>query len=157
MLDKGLKFSLASRNISVEEIILSIEIGIKELRDPIKYVIRKYYFIIIRKAKPPKRKIKKSEFESSKSLNNNLDIVIHKVDKGGEVINTPINEATEVINYITDPDITMLVDIFLTSTFFNFEVEFYEQICGVTKGSPFPPVVAKLVMEDFESKPLDSD
>ena len=68
----------------------------------------------------------------------------------------PINEAMAVINKLTDPDTAKLVELCLTSTFFSFEGEFYEQTCGVAMGSPLSPVVANLFMEDFESKALAS-
>lgn len=68
----------------------------------------------------------------------------------------PIGEALEVINCLTDPDTAKLVEICLTSTFFYFEGEYFEQTCGVAMGSPLSPVVANLFMEDFESKALNS-
>lgn len=68
--------------------------------------------------------------------------------------NIPINEAIDVINHITDLDTSFLVKICLTSTFFNFEGEFYEKTCIVSMGSPLPPVVANLFMEDFEYRAL---
>ncbi len=55
-----------------------------------------------------------------------------------------INEAMEVINKLTDPDTTRLVELCLTSTFFSFKGEFYEQTCGVSIGSPLSPVFANL-------------
>lgn len=55
-----------------------------------------------------------------------------------------------------DPDTAYLVKICLTSTFLSFEGEFYEQTCGVAIGSPLSPMVAKIFMEDFESKALSS-
>lgn len=70
--------------------------------------------------------------------------------------NIPINEAIEVIKHIIDLDMTYLVGICLTSTFFSFDGEFYEQNCGVAMGSPLSPVVANLFMENFESKALAS-
>jgi len=48
----------------------------------------------------------------------------------------PINEAMDVIYFLTDPDTARLVEICLTSTFFIFEGEFFEQTCGVVMGSP---------------------
>ncbi|MCY6488407.1 reverse transcriptase domain-containing protein, partial [Actinobacillus pleuropneumoniae] len=66
------------------------------------------------------------------------------------------NEAMEVINRLTDPNTARLVEICLTSTFFSFEGELFEQTCGVAMGSPLSPVVANLFMEDFESKALNS-
>eukprot|EP00253_Pinus_taeda_P030797 PITA_30797 len=68
----------------------------------------------------------------------------------------PINEAMEVINKLTDPDTAKLVELCLTSTFFSFEGEFYEQTCEVAMGYPLSHVVANLFMEDFESKALAS-
>lgn len=68
----------------------------------------------------------------------------------------PLNEAMEVINWLTDLDTTKLVEICLTSTFFSFEGEFFEQTCGVAMGSPLSPIVANIFMEDFKSKALAS-
>ena len=42
--------------------------------------------VILRKAKPPKSNLSRSEFEALKSLNNNKDIVLLKADKGGAAI-----------------------------------------------------------------------
>jgi len=70
--------------------------------------------------------------------------------------NIHIYEAIEVINCITNPDTTKLVEICLTSTFFSFEGELYEQTCGVEMGSPLTPTVANLFMEDFEYEVLAS-
>ena len=67
----------------------------------------------------------------------------------------PINEAMEVINRLTDLDTARLVEMCLTSTFFSFEGEFFEQTCGVSMGSPLSPVVSNTFMEDFESKALN--
>ena len=68
----------------------------------------------------------------------------------------PIKEALEVIYRLTDPDTTHLVEICLTSTFFNFEGEFFEQTCGVAMGSPLSTIVVNIFMEDFESRALAS-
>ena len=70
--------------------------------------------------------------------------------------NIPINEAIKVIKCIINLDTTYLVGICLTSTFFSFDGEFYEQTCSVAMGSSLSPMVANLFMEDFESKALDS-
>lgn len=58
----------------------------------------------------------------------------------------PIKEAVEVINSLTDLDTAQLVDIFLTSTFFRYEGEFYEQTCKVSMGSPMSLIVANIFM-----------
>ena len=61
-----------------------------------------------------------------------------------------------MIYRLTDPATAHLVEICLTSTFFGFEGEFFEQTCGVTMGSPLSPIVANIFMEDFEAKDLAS-
>lgn len=66
----------------------------------------------------------------------------------------PIQEAIDVINRITDNDTAKLVGLCLTSTFFSFQDEFFEQTCGVAMGSPLSPIVANLFTEDFEANAL---
>ena len=44
----------------------------------------------------------------------------------------------------------------LTSTFFQYNGEFFEQADGVAMGSPLSPAVANFFMEDFEEKALNS-
>jgi hypothetical protein len=47
------------------------------------------------------------------------------------------------------------VDLFrhvLTTTYFFYDVSFYDQKDGVAKGSPLAPVIAKFYMEHFEQK-----
>lgn len=70
--------------------------------------------------------------------------------------NIPIKETIDVIFRLTDLDTTKLVKISLTSTYFCFEGELYEQTCGVAMGSPLSPMISNLLMEDFESKALSS-
>ena len=88
-----------------------------------------------------------------------------KLDPGDILVNfdvvslytcIPINEAMDVIYCLTDPDTARLVEIYLTSTFFSFEGEFFEQTCGVAMGSPLSPIFANISMEDFEYKALNS-
>lgn len=52
--------------------------------------------------------------------------------------NIPLDKAITVIKHIMDPDMANLVGICLTSTFFSFDGEFYENPCGVAMGSPSP-------------------
>ena len=68
----------------------------------------------------------------------------------------PVKEAIDVISRIMAPDIAHLVEIYLTSTFFSFEGEFFEQTCGVAMGSPLSLVFANIFMEHFESRALSS-
>lgn len=57
---------------------------------------------------------------------------------------------------VTYLDISKLVEISLTFTFFSFEGEYYEQIYHVAMGSPLSSIISNLFMEDFESKGLAS-
>jgi len=85
LLEKGLNFSLAPRKIQINEIICDIEYGIIDLPDVTKDIIGQGCAIILRKAKTPTYNINKLEFDALKSLNNNKDVLVLKVDKGGVV------------------------------------------------------------------------
>ena len=61
-------------------------------------------------------------------------------------------KSPSIIKRISDEDTSKVVNLYLTSTFFSFQGEFYEQTCGVAMGSPLSPIVANLFMEDFESE-----
>jgi predicted GIY-YIG superfamily endonuclease len=53
----------------------------------------------------------------------------------------------------------VIVDLFkitLTSTYFLFDGQYYEQTDGVAMGSPLSPAVANFFMESFEQKALES-
>jgi hypothetical protein len=52
-------------------------------------------------------------------------------------------------------DILTLFHHVLTSSYFRFAGQFYEQIDGVAMGSPLSPVIANFYMEDFEEMALD--
>ena len=51
-----------------------------------------------------------------------------------------------------DKDILSLFKHTLTSTYFCFKGEYYEQTDGVAIGSPLSPVIAIFYIEDFESR-----
>ena len=61
----------------------------------------------------------------------------------------PIQEAVDIINCITDKDTTKLAGLYLTSTFFSSQGEFYEQTCGVAMGPPSLPHFHKLIYRRF--------
>ena len=76
----------------------------------------------------------------------------------------PVNQALNVIErklrqYLTLPDrselnvdhLIQLLEYCLTTTYFVYGGEFYEQVHGAAMGSPVSPIVAKLYMEHFES------
>lgn len=91
-----------------------------------------------------------------KDIKLNPEYILISVDLISLYTYIPINEALEVIYYLTDPDTTHLVEICFTSTFFSFEGEFFEQTCGVAMGSPLSPIVTNLFMEYFKAKSLSS-
>lgn len=64
----------------------SIEYRVKELLDNIKETIRQHCFITLRKYNPHKSNISKQEYLALKNLNQDPNIVVHKVDKGGATI-----------------------------------------------------------------------
>ena len=86
VLNKGLNFSLAPNKIPNEEIICSLEDGIRTLKDEDKELIRQECAVILRKAKPPRRNLNLEQLKAIKSLRNNNDIVILKADKGDAIV-----------------------------------------------------------------------
>ena len=52
--------------------------------------------------------------------------------------------------------LSVLLEMCLSSTYFTFQGEFYKQKKGAAMGSPISPVVANLYMEQFESRALDT-
>lgn len=81
-----MNFSLPPRKISVNDIICDIEYGIRDLPEVTKDTIKQDYVVVLRKAKPPKSNVNELEIDALKSLNNNMDIVVLKADKGGFVV-----------------------------------------------------------------------
>ena len=81
----------------------------------------------------------------------------------------PINEAIPVVRAKLESDqslpdrcpldiaqLSALLEMCLSSTYFTFQGEFYKQKKGAAMGSPISPVVANLYMEQFESRALDT-
>ena len=81
----------------------------------------------------------------------------------------PINEAIPVVRAKLESDqslpdrcpldiaqLSVLLEMCLSSTYFTFQGEFYKQKKGAAMGSPISPVVANLYMEQFESSVLDT-
>ena len=80
-----------------------------------------------------------------------------------------INEAmpigrSKLVSYPTLPDscsldasqLSTLLEMCLSSTYFTFQNELYKQKQGAAMGSPISPIVANLYMEHFESRALDT-
>ena len=57
---------------------------------------------------------------------------------------------------MTVNNITCLLEFCLNSTYFTFQEKFYEQVEGAAMGSPISPIVAKLYMEDFEMRAINT-
>jgi len=68
-----------------------------------------------------------------------------------------LDEAIHVVKEVDDPEIEKLAEVFLHSTFFSFQWDYYEQISRVAMGSPLSPIVVNLYMEYFEKKAIESD
>jgi retron-type reverse transcriptase len=54
-----------------------------------------------------------------------------------------------------EDDVLALFKHVLTSTYFCFEGQFYEQTDGVAMGSPLSPIKANFFMEEFENKAVE--
>ena len=57
---------------------------------------------------------------------------------------------------LTPDEIIKLLRVCLTTTYFQYDGEFYEQLDGAAMGSPVSPVIANIFMEHFESLAVDS-
>ncbi|GJQ65916.1 hypothetical protein Trydic_g4016 [Trypoxylus dichotomus] len=54
------------------------------------------------------------------------------------------------------PDLINLARLCLTSTYFLYYGEFYEQASGAAMGSPLSPVIANIFMKAFEHEAIES-
>ena len=54
------------------------------------------------------------------------------------------------------PQITYLLEFYLTHTYLLFQGKYYEQVQGAAMGSPISPLIANIFMEEFEVKALNS-
>ena len=68
----------------------------------------------------------------------------------------PIEDSIKYISELFEEDITKLFQACLTTNYFLWDGEFYEQVDGVAMGSPLSPVVANFFMERFENHVLDT-
>jgi hypothetical protein len=66
----------------------------------------------------------------------------------------PIVESLNLLRQHFSEDILALFRHVLTSTYFSFGGQFYEQTDGVAMGSPLCPVISNFFMDDFEERAL---
>ena len=64
----------------------------------------------------------------------------------------PIVDSLELLIQHFEANILALFKHALTSTYFCFDGQFYEQTDGIAMGSPLSLVIANFFMEDFEKK-----
>jgi len=69
--------------------------------------------------------------------------------------NVPIVDPLELLSQHFEEDVLALFKHVLTSTYFCFDAQFYEQTDGVAMGSPHSPVIANFFIEDFEKKAIE--
>ncbi|XP_060520792.1 uncharacterized protein LOC132698616 [Cylas formicarius] len=68
----------------------------------------------------------------------------------------PVKETLDLISAHFRNDVTELFRHCLTTTYFQWNKEFYEQVDGVAMGSPLSPVIANFFMEKFEQQALNT-
>ncbi|GJQ88541.1 hypothetical protein Trydic_g20125, partial [Trypoxylus dichotomus] len=76
-------------------------------------------------------------------------------------INVPLEEILEIIKQQLipkrlQPDLINLARLCLTSTYFLWNGEFYEQASGAAMASPLSPVIPDIFMEAFEYEAIES-
>jgi hypothetical protein len=69
--------------------------------------------------------------------------------------NIPIVDSLGLLSHHFGEDVLALFKHMLTSTYFCFDGQFYEQTDGVAMGSPLSPVIANFFMEDFEKNAIE--
>jgi hypothetical protein len=70
-------------------------------------------------------------------------------------IKVPISDTLQILGQHFEENLLVLFRHVLTSTYFCFEGQFFEQTDGVAMGSPLSPVVANFFMEDFEKRAIE--
>jgi retron-type reverse transcriptase len=69
--------------------------------------------------------------------------------------NVPIGDSLKLLSKHFEKDILALFKHALTSTYFCFDEQYYEQTDGVAMGSPLSPVIANFYMEEFEKTAIE--
>ena len=118
----------------------------------------------------------KYHVQNSKQLADEMKVVKLKEDDmfvSHDVVslftNTPIPQSIKIINnklkkdktlkkrtLLSQEDIVELLEFVLTTTYFMFRGQVYQQKYGTAMGSPVSPIVANLFMEDLEQRAMES-
>jgi retron-type reverse transcriptase len=67
----------------------------------------------------------------------------------------PVDDSLSLLSHHFTQDFLALFKLVLTSTYFCFNGQLFEQTDGVAMGSPLSPVIANFFMEDFEERALN--
>jgi retron-type reverse transcriptase len=67
----------------------------------------------------------------------------------------PIVDSLELLSHHFEDDVLPFFKHALTSTYFCFDGQFYEQTDGVAMGSPLSPVIANFFVEYYEKKEVE--
>ena len=95
--------------------------------------------------------------------------VIASFDVKALFTSVPVKPATQIVKQrlqqdntlpqrtsMSIPQITSLLEFYLTNTYFIFQGKYYEQVQGAAMGSPISALKANIFMEEFEVKALSS-
>jgi len=68
----------------------------------------------------------------------------------------PIKDTLDIIksSHEVPSSLIPLIEHCLTTTYFSYNDQFYEQTSGAAMGSPISPVIANIFMEHFEKEAL---
>jgi hypothetical protein len=66
-----------------------------------------------------------------------------------------IVDSLQLLSHHFGEDVLALFKHVLTSTYFCFDGQFYEQTDGVAMDSPLSPVIANFFMENFEKNAIE--
>ena len=111
----------------------------------------------------------KEFIQQIKGIKLRSDEIIMSYDVKALFTSVPIQPALKIIKKLLEDDqtlhqrtsmvvnnITCLLEFCLSSTYFTFQDKYYEQVEGAAMGSPISPIVANLLMEDFEMRAINT-
>ncbi|GJQ81343.1 hypothetical protein Trydic_g20555 [Trypoxylus dichotomus] len=118
---------------------------------------------------PPARNITKEERKALEDIRRNQNLIVVRADKGNAIVvtdrqdyNMKIQTLLDTDHYkklnknpTTKPDPINLARLCLTSTYFLWNGEFYEQASGAAMGSPPSSIIANIFMEAFEYEAIE--